>query len=208
EQSAERGTEHAHDLPRERPGERGLALRRDEQRLLLGEPVLLDRHLALAAVRHRCAPHSRAHMNPREFALLDHPLDQLADLPGPLVAETLAEVEVPDARFLVPGVAQEPALDGHARHGRLGRLRADCIRQRVLLRFLGHRWAPFGSVVTCPSAPAERRGAFFAAASRRSSPSSTSRRISSEVEGTRPTSWSTRPRARSTRAWVSGGAAA
>lgn len=68
ELSPHRQAKDADHLPRERLGLCRLALGDDEQCVGLGEPVLVDGDLALATVRHRCAPHRGAHMNARQIA--------------------------------------------------------------------------------------------------------------------------------------------
>lgn len=68
ELSPHRQAKDADHLPRQRLGLCRLALCDDEQRVGLGEPVLVDGDLALATVGHRCAPHGGAHMNARQIA--------------------------------------------------------------------------------------------------------------------------------------------
>ena len=58
---------HADDLPKQRIGRLGLALRREVENLRLGQPVLVDLRLSNATSRHLRARHRGAHVDIRQL---------------------------------------------------------------------------------------------------------------------------------------------
>jgi hypothetical protein len=104
------GDEGAHELPGDGPGDRGAGLGRDEEGLLLGEPVLTTGGRRAAR---SCSARSME-LGEGEMPAGHQLLDDMPDVAGPAVAEAPPQLQVLDAGLAVrEGHPNGQALEDH-----------------------------------------------------------------------------------------------